>query len=117
MRLPTQPSHAISAPCAHLMPSLTLSQPSLGNSLTPHPPFGRRGGSGWSWGPPPFLPTPKVMLRKPHPDFPSWRPESLVKFAAEAATRMSELEAANEQLRQDLRDAMELIRQKLKNES
>ena len=102
------------APCAHLMPFLPHPQPSPGNSLTPHPPFGRGRGSGSSWGPPPFFFTPKPMLIKPQPDFPSWRPESLVKFAAEAATRITELEAANEQLRQDLRDALNLIRQKLK---
>lgn len=97
-------------------PDLMRSWPGLlwpGNSQTPYPPFGRGGGSGWSWGPPPFLPTPKTMLRKLQPDFPIWKRENLDKFAQDAFVRMGELEDANEQLRQDLRDAMELLRKEL----
>ena len=53
------------------------------------------------------------MLRKLQPDFPIWKRENLDKFAQEAFVRMGELEDANEQLRQDLRDAMELLRKEL----
>ena len=43
-------------------------------------------------------------------DFLSWRHEVLAQFAAEVWERTQLLEKANEQLRQDLRDAMILAR-------
>jgi hypothetical protein len=54
------------------------------------------------------------MMRIPHPDFPSWHRKTLDKFAKDANERMKELEEANEQLKQDLRDAMKLLRKELK---
>ena len=54
------------------------------------------------------------MLRIPHPDFPAWQRKTLDKFAKDANERMNELEAANEQLRQDLKDAMDLLRKEFK---
>ena len=113
MTLPSHASVIDRASCVDLRPSLP-GPLRPGNSQTPHPPFGRGPGSGWQWVPPPFLPTPKPMLSKPQPDFPSWQRETLDKFAADAATRLLELEEANDQLKQDLRDAMEMLRQKLK---
>jgi hypothetical protein len=53
------------------------------------------------------------MLSKPQPDFPSWNRETLNQFAADAATRLVALEEANDQLKQDLRDAMKLLRQEM----
>lgn len=112
MTLPSLASVIDRASCVDLMPSLPVPlRP--GNSPTPHPPFGRGPGSGWQWVPPPFLPTPKTMLSKPQPDFPSWQRETLDQFAADAATRLVELEEANDQLKQDLRDAMKLLRQEM----
>ena len=112
--------HEATYPCLPVCsPVLSPSDALLARSAAawklPHPPPPRSadgGGLCASRSPPPFLPTPKVKLRFMQPDFPSWRPDSLAKFAAEAATRIKELEAANEYLRQDLRDAMELIRRK-----
>ncbi len=54
------------------------------------------------------------MMRKPQPDFPVWERENVDKFAQDAFVRMWELEGANEQLKQDLRAAMELLRKELK---
>jgi hypothetical protein len=54
------------------------------------------------------------MLRIPHPDFQAWQRKTLDKFAKDAFERMNELEQANEQLRQDLKDAMKLLRQDFK---
>lgn len=53
------------------------------------------------------------MLRIPHPDFPSWQRKTLDKFAQDAFRRMDELEEANEQLKQDLKDAMKLLRKEM----
>lgn len=53
------------------------------------------------------------MLRIPHPDFPAWQRKTLDKFAKDANERMNELEDANEQLKQDLRDAMKLLRKQM----
>jgi hypothetical protein len=53
------------------------------------------------------------MMRKPHPDFPTWERTTVDKFAQEAFVRMCELEEANEQFRRDLRDAMNLLRQQM----
>lgn len=47
------------------------------------------------------------------PDFDTWQPESLAKFARESSERIKDLEEANEQLRRDLRDAMDAVRRQL----
>ena len=61
---------------------------------------------------------------KPAPDFSSWQPETVVKFATDCYQKMAELNAenekckwansilaeANDQLRADLKDAMALVR-------
>jgi hypothetical protein len=51
------------------------------------------------------------------PEFKTWTHENLAKLAAEAHQRVRDMEVANEQLRSDLRDAMELLRQASKNGS
>lgn len=48
---------------------------------------------------------------KTKPDFAAWKHESLVKFASEAYDRMGQQEEALAQLRLDLRDAMQLVRE------
>jgi len=45
------------------------------------------------------------------PNFASWQQETLAKFAAEVYERLVAEQAANEQLRLDLKDAMKLARQ------
>lgn len=47
-------------------------------------------------------------------EFKTWTHESLAQVAAEMHQRIRDMEVANEQLRSDLRDAMELLRQELK---
>ena len=44
------------------------------------------------------------------PNFPAWERATLDKFAADAYIRMQQQAEAIEQLRQDLRDAMKLLR-------
>jgi hypothetical protein len=44
------------------------------------------------------------------PNFYVWQQETLARFATETYARMRELEEANEQLRLDLKDAMNLLR-------
>lgn len=44
------------------------------------------------------------------PNFLTWQHDTLVKFAAEVYTRLQDEQAANEQLRLDLKDAMKLAR-------
>jgi hypothetical protein len=44
------------------------------------------------------------------PNFPAWERQTLDKFAADAYIRMQQQTEAIEQLRQDLRDAMKLLR-------
>ena len=44
------------------------------------------------------------------PNFERWQKETLVKFATEVYTRLQDEQAANEQLRLDLKDAMKLAR-------
>jgi len=44
------------------------------------------------------------------PNFPAWERQTLDQFAADAYIRMQQQSEAIEQLRQDLRDAMKLLR-------
>ena len=44
------------------------------------------------------------------PNFVSWQHDTLAKFAAEVYIRLQDEQAANEQLRMDLKDAMKLAR-------
>jgi hypothetical protein len=44
------------------------------------------------------------------PDFASWEHDTLAKFATEVYIRLQDEQAANEQLRLDLKDAMKLAR-------
>jgi hypothetical protein len=44
------------------------------------------------------------------PNFAAWSTENLANYAKDAYTRIKALEAANDQLRVDLRDAMQLLR-------
>jgi hypothetical protein len=44
------------------------------------------------------------------PNFPAWERQTLDKFAADSYIRMQQQAEAIEQLRQDLRDAMKLLR-------
>ena len=116
MTLPSPASVIDRSPCARLMPCLAH-LPWLGILCTPTP-HRRAGGGRARAGAPHTFSLPKnQMMRIPHPDFPSWQRKTLDKFAKDANERMKELEQANEQLRRDLRDAMKLVRQKLKNES
>lgn len=46
------------------------------------------------------------------PDFATWHHETLARFASDAYDHMVEQDAALEQLRSDLRDAMKLLREK-----
>jgi hypothetical protein len=71
------------------------------------------GGQALAGAPQPISLTKKDMLRISHPDFPSWQRKTLDKFAKDANERMKELEEANEQLKQDLRDAMKLLRKEM----
>lgn len=45
-------------------------------------------------------------------DFTTWTQPSLAKFASEVYTQNKELREALEQVRQDLKDAMQLLRDK-----
>jgi hypothetical protein len=54
------------------------------------------------------LPTSKQM--NDLPNFPAWERATLDKFAADAYIRIQQQAEAIEQLRQDLRDAMKLLR-------
>jgi len=44
------------------------------------------------------------------PDFKTWQLDTLAKFATECYLRLQDEQAANEQLRLDLKDAMKLAR-------
>jgi hypothetical protein len=44
------------------------------------------------------------------PNFSTWQHDTLAKFAAEVYIRLQDEQAANEQLRMDLKDAMKLAR-------
>jgi hypothetical protein len=44
------------------------------------------------------------------PNFPAWERQTLDKFAVDAYIRLQQQSEAIEQLRQDLRDAMKLLR-------
>jgi hypothetical protein len=44
------------------------------------------------------------------PDFASWEHDTLAKFARDCYLRLQDEQAANEQLRLDLKDAMKLAR-------
>ena len=44
------------------------------------------------------------------PNFATWQHSNLAKFATEVYTRLQDEQAANEQLRLDLKDAMKLAR-------
>jgi len=44
------------------------------------------------------------------PEFASWEHDTLAKFARDCYTRLQDEQAANEQLRMDLKDAMKLAR-------
>jgi hypothetical protein len=45
-----------------------------------------------------------------HPNFAAWRHDTLAKFASEVYARLQEEQAANEQLRLDFKEAMQLAR-------
>ena len=107
-------------PCPHparvRVSGLDLARFAWKFSRPPSPHQSAVGGQALAGAPHPISLTKKDMLRIPHPDFPSWQRKTLDKFAKEAFVRMNELEEANEQLKQDLRDAMKLLRKELKNE-
>lgn len=46
------------------------------------------------------------------PNFAAWNPDTLVRFAQDAYVRMQEQEEGLAQLRLDLKDAMQMLRQK-----
>ena len=48
------------------------------------------------------------------PNFSTWQHDTLAKFAAEVYAKLQAEQAANEQLRLDLKDAMKLLRDALK---
>ena len=48
------------------------------------------------------------------PNFSTWQHDTLAKFAAEVYAKLQAEQAANEQLRLDLKDAMKLLRAALK---
>lgn len=50
------------------------------------------------------------MSEKEIPNFESWQEHNLWKFAKDAYLRILELEEANEQLRNDFKDAMKIAR-------
>lgn len=52
-----------------------------------------------------------MTTNQPTPDFAAWQHDTLAKFAAQAHLRLQQEQAANEQLRLDLRYAMKLARQ------
>ncbi len=52
--------------------------------------------------------------QKNEPDFPAWKLETLAKFAQDAWLKMREQEAEIEQLRQDLKMALNAYRELLK---
>ena len=47
------------------------------------------------------------------PNFSTWQHDTLAKFAAEVYARLQAEQAANEQLRIDLKDAMKMARQQI----
>ena len=47
---------------------------------------------------------------KEKPNFAAWQHDTLAKFATEVYIRLQDEQAANEQLRMDLKDAMKLAR-------
>jgi len=49
------------------------------------------------------------------PNFGAWNLETLVRFAQDAYLKLQAQEAAIEQLRLDLKDAMKMLRQRAKN--
>jgi hypothetical protein len=57
-----------------------------------------------------FQPRSDMSPRSPAADFASWRQENLVKFAQEAHSKMQEQSEQIDQLRQDLKAAMEAYR-------
>jgi hypothetical protein len=57
-----------------------------------------------------FQPRNDMSPRSPAADFASWRQENLVKFAQEAHSKMQEQSEQIDQLRQDLKAAMEAYR-------
>jgi hypothetical protein len=57
-----------------------------------------------------FQPRSGMSPRSPEADFASWRQENLVKFAQEAHSKMQEQSEQIEQLRQDLKTALEAYR-------
>jgi hypothetical protein len=57
-----------------------------------------------------FQPRNDMSPRSPAADFASWRQENLVKFAQEAHNKMQEQSEQIDQLRQDLKAAMEAYR-------
>lgn len=50
------------------------------------------------------------------PNFATWNRETLDKFALDAYLEMQRLQEANEQLRQDLRDAMSMLRKRVEDD-
>lgn len=52
----------------------------------------------------------KMTKQRETPDFKTWQHETLAEFATEVYTRLQDEQAATEQLRLDLKDAMKLAR-------
>ena len=52
----------------------------------------------------------KMTKQRETPNFASWQHDTLAEFATECYTRLQDEQAATEQLRLDLKDAMKLAR-------
>jgi hypothetical protein len=52
----------------------------------------------------------KMTKQRETPNFASWQHDTLAEFATEVYTRLQDEQAATEQLRLDLKDAMKLAR-------
>ena len=59
---------------------------------------------------------PEFTREKVTPNFTIWQHATLVKFATESFSRLIDLEEANESLRRDLKDALNLVRESYKRE-
>ena len=59
---------------------------------------------------------PEFTREKVTPNFTIWQHATLVQFATESFGRLIDLEEANESLRRDLKDALNLVRESYKRE-
>jgi len=55
----------------------------------------------------------KMTNQRETPNFASWQHDTLAKFATEVYIRLQDEQAANEQLRLDLKDAMKLAHKQI----